>query len=120
MLCPHSAVGVSAAHQLHKADHSTVCLATAHFAKFGDACLKAVDPLPEIPIELSRLWKMKTRSSMCPNDVKVVQAYMERRIEERVACHKRRDERKALVRNMALVSAGGGVVAMAIAAIRRR
>lgn len=120
MLCPHSAVGVSAAHQLHKADHSTVCLATAHFAKFGEACLMAVDPLPEIPIELSRLWKMKTRSSMCPNDVKVVQAYMERRIEERVACHKRRDERKALVRNMALVSAGVGVVAMAIAAIRRR
>jgi threonine synthase len=120
MLCPHSAVGVCAVHQLRKADHSTVCLATAHFAKFGDACLRAVDPLPEIPRELSRLWKMKTRSSTCPNDVKVVQAYMERRIEDRVERHRRRDERRALMRNMVLFSAGVGVVAMLISRIRRR
>ncbi|KAL3765023.1 hypothetical protein ACHAW5_004282 [Stephanodiscus triporus] len=120
MLCPHSAVGVSAVHQLDLASTATVCLATAHFAKFGDACLLAVNPLPEIPAELSRLWKMKTRSSECPNDVGVVQAFMERRIAERMASHERRDERKLLLRNMVLVSAAVGVVAMAISGIRRR
>merc|ERR1719223_974551 len=66
MLCPHSAVGVSAAHQLKTADSATVCLATAHFAKFGDAVSMAVTPLPEIPEELSRLWDMEIRSSNCP------------------------------------------------------
>ncbi|KAL3816569.1 hypothetical protein ACHAXA_003809 [Cyclostephanos tholiformis] len=120
MLCPHSAVGVNAVGQLGMANASTVCLATAHFAKFGDACQLAVDPLPEIPIELSRLWKMKTRSSECPNDVRVVQAFLERRIEVRIANHARRDERRALLRYMVLASAAVGVVAMVISGIRRR
>jgi threonine synthase len=120
MLCPHSAVGVNAIEQLDMADTSTVCLATAHFAKFGDACKLAVDPLPEIPTELSRLWKMRTRSSDCPNDVKVVQAFLERRIEVRIASHARRDERRSLLRNIVLTSAAVGVVAMVIAGIRRR
>ncbi|KAL7530422.1 hypothetical protein ACHAXR_005282, partial [Thalassiosira sp. AJA248-18] len=108
MLCPHSAVGVSAVHQLNTADSATVCLATAHFAKFGDACSMAVTPLPEIPKELSQLWSMETRSSNCPNDVKVVQAFMERRIEERMASHKKRDEKKKLIKNLVLVSAAVG------------
>ena len=120
MLCPHSAVGVSAVHQLNTANSATVCLATAHFAKFGDAVSKAVNPLPEIPKQLSRLWHMETRSSECPNDAKVVQAFMERRIEERMERHKRRDDRMKVVKNMLLVSAAVGVVAMTVSAIRRR
>ena len=120
MLCPHSAVGVSAVHQLNTADTATVCLATAHFAKFGDACSMAVKPLPDIPKELSRLWRMETRSSNCPNDVKVVQAFMERRIEERIESHKKRDEKRKMVMNVVLVSAAVGIVAMAVSAIRRR
>lgn len=120
MLCPHSAVGVSAAHQLKTANSATVCLATAHFAKFGDACAMAVTPLPEIPKELSQLWNMVIRSSNVPNDAKVVQAFMERRIEERVESHKKRDERKKIVKNLVLVSAAVGVVAIVVSAIRRR
>lgn len=120
MLCPHSAVGVSAAHQLKTADSSTVCLATAHFAKFPDACSMAVTPLPESPKELSQLWSLKTRSSNCPNDVKVVQAFMERRIEERVESHKKRDEKKKLLKNLVLVSAVVGVVAVVVSAAKRR
>ncbi|KAL7530299.1 hypothetical protein ACHAWF_003329 [Thalassiosira exigua] len=120
MLCPHSAVGVSAVHQLDAADNATVCLATAHFAKFGDACSMAVTPLPEIPQELSRLWKMETRSSNCPNDAAVVQGFVERRIEERIANHKRRDEKRKLARNLVMVSAAVGVVAIIVSSIRRR
>jgi len=156
MLCPHSAVGVSAVHQLNTADSATVCLATAHFAKFGDACAMAVTPLPEIPEELSRLASMETRSSNCPNDVKVVQSFMKQRIEERVANHKKRDEKmmmkmrmagkeqaanhekslmvvkervqkymkseknRKMAKNLVLVSAVVGVVAMAVSAIKRR
>uniref|UniRef100_A0A7S4SNE2 Threonine synthase n=1 Tax=Ditylum brightwellii TaxID=49249 RepID=A0A7S4SNE2_9STRA len=84
MLCPHSAVGVSAIQQLKEINHSTVCLATAHEAKFPDACSMAVKPLPTPPVELSSLKNMKTRSSRCPNDAKVVQAFVEARIKERV------------------------------------
>ena len=70
MLCPHSAVGVSAIHQLDLVNPATVCLATAHEAKFPAACKRAVDPLPTPPPQLSKLFSMKTRSSNCPNDLK--------------------------------------------------
>ena len=120
MLCPHAAVGVSAVHQMNTDKSATVALATAHFAKFGDAVKMAVNPLPEIPKELSQLWSMETRKSHVPNDVKVVQAFMERRIEERVESHKKRDEKKKLIKNLVLVSAAVGVVAMVVSASRRR
>ena len=85
MLCPHSAVGVSAIQQLKEVNSATVCLATAHDAKFPAACKRAVDPLPTPPPQLSKLFSMKVRSSNCPNDLKTVQAFMEKRIEERIA-----------------------------------
>ncbi|EJK53639.1 hypothetical protein THAOC_26877 [Thalassiosira oceanica] len=105
MLCPHSAVGVSAIKQLDTVDSATVCLATAHFAKFGDACSMAVTPLPEIPKELSCLWSMKIRSSPCPNDAAVVQGFVEKRIEERIAKHEKRDSTRKIIQNMVLISA---------------
>ena len=120
MLCPHSAVAVSAIHQLNMANSATVCLATAHFAKFGDACSMAVNPLPAIPRELSRLWKLNIRSSNCPNDVKVVQAFMQRRVEERMNNHKKRDEKKQTLKRLVLASAAVGVIAMVVSAMRRR
>ncbi len=85
MLCPHSAVGVNAIYQVGLVNTATVCLATAHEAKFPEACIRAVNPLPTPPTQLSKLFKMKVRSSNCPNDLKVVQAFMEQRIEERIA-----------------------------------
>ena len=100
MLCPHSAVGVSAIHQLNEVNTATVCLATAHEAKFPNACKRAVDPLPTPPTQLSKLFALKTRSSNCPNDLKVVQAFMEKRIEERVAGEK----------NVVVASSGGGCI----------
>eukprot|EP00559_Dactyliosolen_fragilissimus_P007470 CAMPEP_0184870238 /NCGR_PEP_ID=MMETSP0580-20130426/36887_1 /TAXON_ID=1118495 /ORGANISM="Dactyliosolen fragilissimus" /LENGTH=518 /DNA_ID=CAMNT_0027372219 /DNA_START=51 /DNA_END=1607 /DNA_ORIENTATION=- len=82
MLCPHSAVGVSAIEQDNFVNTATVCLATAHDAKFPAACSRAVDPLPTPPKELSSLFELEIRSTNCPNDAKVVQAFMTKRIEE--------------------------------------
>jgi len=84
MLCPHSAVGVNAIHQTKLVSPTTVCLATAHFAKFPDACKMAVVNLPQSPTELTRLFAMKTRKSFCPNDLKVVQGFVEKRIKDRI------------------------------------
>lgn len=88
MLCPHSAVGISAIQQLGEVNSATVCLATAHDAKFPAACKRAVDPLPTPPTQLSSLFGLKTRKSHCANDAKVVQAFVEKRIEERIANEK--------------------------------
>lgn len=85
MLCPHSAVGISAINQLNLVNHATVSLATAHEGKFPIACKMAVDPLPTPPKELSKLYAMKTRSSLCSNDLKVVQKFVEKRIQERLS-----------------------------------
>jgi len=120
MLCPHSAVGVSAVHQLNTANSATVCLATAHFAKFGDACSRAVNTLPEIPKELSQLWSLDTRSSNCPDDAKVVQKFMERKIEERIEKHEKQIEKKNFVKHLVLVSIALGAVTVVVSAIRRR
>jgi len=50
LLCPHSAVGVTAAKQLAMLNADTICLATAHHAKFLDATLKHF-PLDEVDVE---------------------------------------------------------------------
>mmetsp|Transcript_8954 Transcript_8954/g.16895 ORF Transcript_8954/g.16895 Transcript_8954/m.16895 type:complete len:513 (+) Transcript_8954:238-1776(+) len=105
MLCPHSAVGVSAIQQLGEVNKATVCLATAHDAKFPDACKRAVDPLPTPPPQLSKLFSMKTRSSKCPNDASVVQAFVEKSIEERIAKESAAGSRN-LQRKKTLLSVG--------------
>jgi len=84
MLCPHSAVGVSAIHQLDKVSTSTVALATAHEGKFPVACSMAVDPLPPPPKELQELGALETRSTRCANDLKLVQKFVQKRVMERL------------------------------------
>jgi threonine synthase len=84
VLCPHSAVGISAIQQLGEVNGSMVCLATAHDGKFPAAVKQAIDPLPEAPKELACLLELPTRVSECANDLKSVQDFMEKRIEERI------------------------------------
>lgn len=88
MLCPHSAVGVSAIEQLREVSKNTVCLATAHDAKFPAACQRVVDPLPSPPTQLSELFEMQVRSSNCSNDLNAVQSFMKKCIRERIAGEK--------------------------------
>jgi len=85
VLCPHSAVGVSAIQQTGDVNETMVCLATAHEGKFPAAVKRAIDPLPTPPKELACLFDLPTRVSECPNDVKKVQEFMEQRIAERIA-----------------------------------
>ena len=87
-LCPHSAVGVSVIQQLGEVKETMVCLATAHEGKFPAAVKQAIDPLPPPPKELACLLELPTRVSECQNDLKAVQDFMEKRIEERVASEK--------------------------------
>jgi threonine synthase len=82
VLCPHSAVGVSAMQQLGVVDGATVCLATAHEAKFPDAVKDAVDPLPNPPEQLACLRELPTRLSHCPKDLKAVMDFVDKKIEE--------------------------------------
>ena len=80
LLCPHSAVGVSAIHQLEEVKPTMVVLATAHDGKFPAAVNQAVDPLPSPPKELAALMDLPTRLSECPNDPKAVQDFVEKTI----------------------------------------
>jgi len=85
VMCPHTAVGVNAIHQLGDVNSTMVCLATAHDGKFPAAVKQAIDPLPDAPKQLAALSELPTRVSDCPNDLKTVQDFMEKRIEERIA-----------------------------------
>lgn len=77
VLCPHSAVGVNAIHQLSLANPATVCLATAHEAKFPDAVARAVDLLPAPPRQLAMLANLPTRRTELPNDLATVQKFVQ-------------------------------------------
>jgi threonine synthase len=134
MLCPHSAVGVSAVHQIKEQQQpdlvlrNTVCLATAHDAKFPDACRRAVDPLPSPPPQLAAVFTKDTRSSNCPNDAKVVQAFMEKRIQERILSDKSKQQTSqqscacvnATIKKGLVVAAVVGAVAIAAQLINKR
>jgi threonine synthase len=77
LMCPHTAVGVSAIHQLSLVSGTTVCLATAHDGKFPDAVRKAVDVMPTPPPQLAALAVLPTRRAELPNDLKAVQDFVE-------------------------------------------
>jgi threonine synthase len=77
ILCPHSAVGVAAIHQLGLVQPHTVCLATAHAGKFPDAVRSVVPPEASItPPALAALATLPTRRTELPNDAKAVQAFV--------------------------------------------
>ncbi len=88
LLCPHSAIGVAAAKQLGRLDATTVCLATAHYAKFLDATLGPLEEADEdldveaieegIPSQLRDLDHLPTHSATLPPSGYCVKAYMGR------------------------------------------
>ena len=119
VLCPHSAVGVSVIHQLKEVNAATVCLATAHDAKFPDAVKRVINPLPTPPPQLSKLASLPTRRSECPNDLKTVQAFMVKRIEERISGEKGLLAKKGL-QKVVMAAAVVGVVAIVAQIVLRR
>lgn len=120
VLCPHSAVGVSVIQQLSMVETNTVCLATAHEAKFPDAVQRAVDPLPTPPPQLSKLASLPTRRSECPNDLKAVQAFVAKRIEERIAGEKGVFSRKGVQQAVITAAAIGALAVLTQILLKRR
>ncbi len=72
LLDPHTAVGVSVAGRLHEPGHPTVCLATAHPAKFPEAIAKAIGRDIARHPAVSALAKLPTRCQSLPNDIEAV------------------------------------------------
>jgi threonine synthase len=77
LLDPHTAVGVAAA-EARWTDRSVpmVCLATAHPAKFPDAVERATGVRPELPAHLADLFERPERTSVLPNDLTAVEAFV--------------------------------------------
>lgn len=74
---PHTAVGIGAAMACRRsAAVPTVCLATAHPAKFGDAVAEAVGERPELPARLADLFDREEDFTVLPNDLATVQRHV--------------------------------------------
>jgi threonine synthase len=110
ILCPHSAVGVNAIHQLSLVSEATVCLATAHWAKFPVAVSRAVDSLPPPPFELAALDKLPTRRTELPNDLEEVQGFVEECV----------FERKKKMQTALMVAAAVAITAVVMQLMKRR
>lgn len=73
---PHTAVGVGAARRRTDASLRMV-MATAHPAKFPDAVEKATGRRPPLPARLADLLDREERFTVLPNELQVVEAFVE-------------------------------------------
>ena len=71
VLDPHTAVGVAAA------PPGTICLATAHPAKFGDAVRRATGHEPPLPPPLVGLLDRPSRCTLLDAEVGAVRSFIE-------------------------------------------
>jgi threonine synthase len=76
LLDPHSAVGVRAALDLPAPGEPTLCMATAHPAKFSAAIARAVGFDPPLPPALAGLDQLPTRVQVLPARLDSVQTYI--------------------------------------------
>ncbi len=76
LLDPHTAVGVGIAEQFLTDREPTLCLATAHPAKFGDAIKHAIGNDAAIHNSISALMDLPTRCTILPADKHSIQSYM--------------------------------------------
>ena len=77
ILDPHTAVGVRAASRFP----GTVCLATAHPAKFGEAVKRAIGCEASPPPSLQGLLERETRCQILAADVGVIKRYMQSKLD---------------------------------------
>ncbi len=75
MLDPHTAVGVFVAEQFQSGEVPTICLATAHPAKFSEAIVEAIGKEVHHPV-LDALADAETRCDSIANDVDAVKDYL--------------------------------------------
>lgn len=79
LLCPHTATAVYAVKSLKLDPQTTVCLATAHPAKFEEAVNLALcdgRQVPNRPAELSVLFNLPVRTTALTNSLTRVQSFM--------------------------------------------
>jgi threonine synthase len=77
LLDPHSAVGYCAAQRSPGAEEiATICMATAHPAKFGAAIRRATGAEPELPPALAGLERLPVRVSRLPAHAERVKAHL--------------------------------------------
>ena len=75
ILDPHTAVGVAVAERFQCAGFPTICLATAHPAKFNDAIEQAIGLAAHHP-DLDKLATAETRCDTLANDESAVRDYL--------------------------------------------
>ena len=75
LIDPHTATGTAAARRSHS-NGATVCLSTAHPAKFPDAVEKATGIRPELPPELGDLMERSERMSYLPADLAAISDFV--------------------------------------------
>ena len=80
ILDPHTAVGVAVAERFQSSEVPTICLATAHPAKFNDAIQQAIGTAAHHPA-LDKLANAETRCDTIANDETAVREYLERKIQ---------------------------------------
>ena len=85
ILCPHSAVGVKAAHVYLKSEGSNhnntlICLATAHYGKFNDTIQKALKYSPPLPNRLDTLRWKRFKKFECGNSLPEFKHFIENHI----------------------------------------
>lgn len=107
LLCPHSAVGVSAVQQLSLVSTHTVCLATADQGKFPDAVKRAIGTDPPTPPQLQQLMTLPTRRTELPNDLQDVQDFV-----QSVATHARASRSSQSTKYWWAAAAVVGVIAV--------
>lgn len=80
---PHSAIGYAAGKAYAKADVPTVCLATAHPAKFPNAVRDAVGKTPELPARLEYLKTMRENFTVLPNATDAIKYFIETKVSKK-------------------------------------
>lgn len=77
---PHTAVGLHVANDLIQQGklkpETTICLATAHPAKFPDIVQEATGKTPPLPAHLANIYKRPERCLVVPNDAIEVRRYI--------------------------------------------
>ncbi|MBN2332970.1 MAG: threonine synthase [Deltaproteobacteria bacterium] len=80
ILDPHTAVGVQVARKLNPPRTSdrvtTICLATAHPAKFPQAVEKAIGFPPPVPVSLQGIEQLPSRFAILPASTPIVKKYI--------------------------------------------
>ena len=84
LLCPHSATAAFAVNLLKLNPSTTVCLATAHPAKFEDAIELALpyEQPPERPDQLNALFSLPIRVVSLPNSLRRVEMFIRSKLNQ--------------------------------------